>query len=40
MDGAALWKEIVYVLTPMAIPGIASTILLNLILAWNESFLT
>ena len=30
MDGAALWKEIVYVLTPMAIPGIASTILLNL----------
>ncbi|MGA0384596.1 MAG: carbohydrate ABC transporter permease [Flavobacteriaceae bacterium] len=40
MDGASLWKEIVYVLTPMAIPGIASTILLNLILAWNESFLT
>jgi len=40
MDGAALWKEIVYVLTPMAIPGIASTILLNLILAWNESFWT
>ena len=40
MDGASLWKEIVYVLTPMAIPGIASTILLNLILAWNESFWT
>ncbi len=40
MDGAALWKEIIYVLTPMAIPGIASTILLNLILAWNESFWT
>ena len=40
MDGAALWKEIVYVLTPMAIPGIASTILLTLILAWNESFWT
>jgi len=40
MDGASLWKEIVYVLTPMAIPGIAYTILLNLILAWNESFWT
>ena len=40
MDGASFWKEIVYVLTPMAIPGIASTILLNLILAWNESFWT
>ena len=40
MDGASLWKEIVYVLTPLAIPGIASTVLLNLILAWNESFWT
>jgi len=40
MDGASLWKEIAYVLTPMAVPGIASTILLNLILAWNESFWT
>ncbi len=38
MDGASLWNEIVYVLTPMAIPGIASTMLLNIILAWNESF--
>jgi sorbitol/mannitol transport system permease protein len=40
MDGASLWNEIVYVLTPMAIPGIASTMLLNIILAWNESFWT
>ena len=38
MDGASLFKEIVYVLTPMAVPGIASTMLLNIILAWNESF--
>ena len=30
----------VYVLTPMAVPGIASTLLLNIILAWNESFWT
>jgi sorbitol/mannitol transport system permease protein len=40
MDGASFGKEIVYVLTPMAIPGIASTILLNVILAWNEAFWT
>jgi sorbitol/mannitol transport system permease protein len=40
MDGATLGAEILYVLTPMAIPGIASTLLLNIILAWNESFWT
>ncbi|MGB3416887.1 MAG: carbohydrate ABC transporter permease [Mesorhizobium sp.] len=40
MDGASLWGEIVYVLTPMAVPGIASTLLLNIILAWNEAFWT
>jgi sorbitol/mannitol transport system permease protein len=40
MDGASLKDEILYVLTPMAIPGIASTILLNFILAWNEAFWT
>ncbi len=40
MDGASLMGEIVYVLTPMAVPGIASTMLLNIILAWNESFWT
>ena len=40
MDGATTWKEIVFVLTPMAVPGIASTVLLNVILAWNEAFWT
>ncbi len=40
MDGASLWGEIVHVLTPMALPGIASTMLLNIILAWNEAFWT
>jgi len=40
MDGASLWGEIYYVLTPMAVPGIASTMLLNIILAWNEAFWT
>jgi sorbitol/mannitol transport system permease protein len=40
MDGAELWKEIVFVLLPLAVPGIASTMLLNIILAWNEAFWT
>ncbi|MBD8890819.1 carbohydrate ABC transporter permease [Roseibium litorale] len=40
MDGAGLWQEVVHVLTPMAVPGIASTLLLNIILAWNEAFWT
>jgi sorbitol/mannitol transport system permease protein len=40
MDGATLKEEILYILTPMAIPGIASTVLLNFILAWNEAFWT
>ena len=40
MDGAGLWNEIRHVLTPMAVPGIASTMLLNIILAWNEAFWT
>jgi sorbitol/mannitol transport system permease protein len=38
MDGASLWNELSRVLTPMALPGIASTCLLNLILSWNEAF--
>jgi sorbitol/mannitol transport system permease protein len=40
MDGASLVNEIIYVLTPMAIPGIASTMLLAVILSWNEAFWT
>jgi sorbitol/mannitol transport system permease protein len=40
MDGASLWNEVVYVLAPMAVPGMASTILLNIILSWNEAFWT
>ncbi len=38
MDGATIGKEILYVLAPMAVPGIASAVLLNVILAWNEAF--
>jgi len=40
MDGAGLREEVLYVLVPMAIPGMASTVLLNIILAWNEAFWT
>jgi len=40
MDGAGLWQELAYVLAPMAVPGIASTLLLNVILSWNEAFWT
>src|ERR1700759_475665 len=40
MDGATIGRELIYVLTPMALPGLASTMLLNMILAWNEAFWT
>ena len=40
IDGAGLREEILYVLAPMTIPGMASTVLLNIILAWNEAFWT
>lgn len=40
MDGAGLREEVLFILAPMAIPGIASTLLLNVILAWNEAFWT
>ena len=40
MDGARLRQEVLYVLAPMAVPGMASTVLLNIILAWNEAFWT
>ena len=38
IDGAATWQEIVYLLMPMALPGLASTALLLVILSWNEAF--
>ena len=40
VDGATLLKELTLVLIPIALPGIASTFLLNFLLAWNESFWT
>ncbi|MDA0574310.1 carbohydrate ABC transporter permease [Burkholderia gladioli] len=38
IDGATTWQEIVYLLMPMALPGLASTSLLLVILSWNEAF--
>ena len=40
VDGASVWNELWRILLPMGIPGIVSTCLLNLILAWNEAFWT
>lgn len=40
MDGATIGEEIFHVLLPISLPGIASTLLLNVILAWNEAFWT
>ncbi len=40
MDGATIGRELIYMLVPMSVPGIASTLLLNFILAWNEAFWT
>ncbi len=38
MDGATTQQELVHVLLPLALPGIASTALLSIILSWNEAF--
>jgi sorbitol/mannitol transport system permease protein len=40
MDGASTLQEILLVLAPMALPGLASTFFLTFTLAWNESFWT
>jgi sorbitol/mannitol transport system permease protein len=38
IDGAAQVEEVIHVLLPMCMPGIASTALLSIILCWNEAF--
>ena len=38
IDGASTIQEIVHLLMPMAVPGLASTALLLVILSWNEAF--
>lgn len=38
IDGASMMQTMIRVILPLATPGLASTCLLALILAWNESF--
>jgi sorbitol/mannitol transport system permease protein len=38
MDGARPAQEMIYLLLPLALPGVASTALLSIILCWNEAF--
>ncbi|MEZ5823634.1 MAG: carbohydrate ABC transporter permease [Geminicoccaceae bacterium] len=38
IDGADVMGEIRHILLPLAVPGIASTALLSIILCWNEAF--
>jgi sorbitol/mannitol transport system permease protein len=38
VDGAGVFHQIRHVLAPLALPGISSTALLLIVLAWNESF--
>lgn len=38
MDGAKPLRQFIYLLMPLTAPGIASTALLSIILAWNEAF--
>ena len=38
VDGAGVLREIWHILTPLALPGIASTALLLIVLSWNEAF--
>ncbi|TSD85198.1 carbohydrate ABC transporter permease [Mycobacterium sp. KBS0706] len=38
VDGATSWQEMLYILLPTTLPGIVSTSLLTIILAWNEAF--
>ena len=38
IDGASMGQTMMKVILPLATPGLASTCLLALILAWNESF--
>ena len=38
LDGAGLWTEVVRVILPLALPGIAATALICVIFTWNEFF--
>lgn len=38
MDGVTLWQEIMQMVLPLVVPGLAATALLCFIFAWNEFF--
>ncbi len=38
IDGASAWQEMLHLLLPTSLPGLASTALLLVILSWNEAF--
>jgi sorbitol/mannitol transport system permease protein len=38
VDGAGALQQIVRLVLPLALPGVASTALLSIIMSWNESF--
>ncbi|HTH99849.1 MAG TPA: carbohydrate ABC transporter permease [Acidisoma sp.] len=38
LDGATTLQQLLWLLLPLAAPGVAATILLNIVLCWNEAF--
>ena len=38
LDGASVTQQITFLLLPLCAPGIASTVLLSIVLCWNEAF--
>ena len=40
VDGAGLYREIVRIVVPLVLPGIAAAALISFIFAWNEYFLS
>ena len=38
VDGAGIWREIFEIVLPMVAPGVAATVFLSIIFAWNEFF--
>lgn len=38
VDGAGIWREIFQIVLPMVTPGVAATVFLSIIFAWNEFF--
>jgi sorbitol/mannitol transport system permease protein len=38
LDGATTLQQLLWLLLPLAAPGVAATVLLNIVLCWNEAF--